>query len=77
MHENEIAKLIVAAAFKIHTTLGPGLLESVYESVLIYELEKNLREEARGRGPFTIPLPNPLPQPLKEGRCGTGALACE
>jgi hypothetical protein len=29
MHENAIAKQIVDAAFRIHTTLGPGLLESV------------------------------------------------
>ena len=40
MTENEIAKQIVDAAFKIHTTLGPGLLESVYEAVLNYELQK-------------------------------------
>ena len=40
MTENEIAKEIVDAAYKIHTTLGPGLLESVYETVLAYELEK-------------------------------------
>ena len=40
MHENEIAKIIVDAAYKIHTTLGPGLLESVYEACLAYELEK-------------------------------------
>jgi GxxExxY protein len=40
MTENEIAKIIVDAAFKIHTTLGPGLLESVYESVLAYELKQ-------------------------------------
>lgn len=38
MHENEIARIIVDCAFKIQTTLGPGLLESVYESVLAYEL---------------------------------------
>lgn len=38
MHENDIAKQIVDAAYKIHTTLGPGLLESVYETVLAYEL---------------------------------------
>lgn len=38
MHENDIAKQIVDAAFKIHTGLGPGLLESVYETVLAYEL---------------------------------------
>ena len=40
MTENEIAKQVVDAAFKIHTTLGPGLLESVYESVLAYELKQ-------------------------------------
>ncbi|TWU30268.1 GxxExxY protein [Bythopirellula polymerisocia] len=40
MHENPISKEIVDAAFKVHTTLGPGLLESVYESVLAYELNK-------------------------------------
>ena len=42
--ENEIAREIVDAAFKIHTTLGPGLLESVYQAVLAHELEtRNLR----------------------------------
>jgi GxxExxY protein len=40
MTENEIAKAVVDAAFKIHTTLGPGLLESVYEAVLAYELQQ-------------------------------------
>ena len=40
MTENEIAKEIVDAAYKIHKILGPGLLESVYETVLAYELEK-------------------------------------
>ena len=44
MHENELSKIIVNAAFKIHTNLGPGLLESVYESVLAYELEKSGHE---------------------------------
>ena len=40
MDENAIAKEIVDAAFRIHTTLGPGLLESVYHTVLAYELGK-------------------------------------
>ncbi len=40
MHQNEISGIIVDAAYKIHTTLGPGLLESVYEAVLAFELEK-------------------------------------
>ncbi len=40
MTENEIAKQILDAAFVVHTRLGPGLLESVYEVVLAYELER-------------------------------------
>ena len=40
MHENEIAKVIVDAAYHIHVELGPGLLESVYEVVLAFELTK-------------------------------------
>lgn len=39
LHENEIAKIVVNSCFKIHSTLGPGLFESVYEEVLVYELE--------------------------------------
>jgi GxxExxY protein len=40
VNENEVARLIVDAAYKVHTALGPGLLESVYEEVLAYELGK-------------------------------------
>lgn len=40
MNENQIAAAIVDAAYKIHTTLGPGLLESVYQATLDYELKK-------------------------------------
>ncbi|MBM3967235.1 MAG: GxxExxY protein [Planctomycetes bacterium] len=40
MTENEIAKLVVDAAIKVHSKLGPGLLESVYEVVLAKELER-------------------------------------
>ena len=40
MTENEIAKIVVDAAYHIHRRLGPGLLESVYETVLAYELKK-------------------------------------
>ena len=37
MTENEIAKIVFDAAYKIHTTLGPGLLESAYQAILTYE----------------------------------------
>jgi len=40
MTENEISKIIVNTAFQIHTQLGPGLLESVYEEIMSYELTK-------------------------------------
>ena len=40
MTENQIATIIVDAAFKVHTALGPGLLEAVYQAALAYELEK-------------------------------------
>ena len=38
MDENEIASIIVNTAFEMHKKLGPGLFESVYESILEYEL---------------------------------------
>ena len=41
MTENEIAKHILDAAFLVHTKLGPGLLESVYESALCVEFKAN------------------------------------
>ena len=41
MYENEIATKIVDAAFKIHKTIGPGLLESVYETLMAHELAKH------------------------------------
>jgi GxxExxY protein len=50
--ENEIAKEVVDAAFRIHQQLGPGLLESVYETVLAYELRKRGLHVAR-----QVPVP--------------------
>jgi GxxExxY protein len=40
MTENEIASQIVDIAYKIHSQLGPGLYESVYEICLVAELQK-------------------------------------
>jgi GxxExxY protein len=50
MTENQIATAIVDAALKIHKILGPGLLESVYEVVLAYELQKRGRRVAQQVG---------------------------
>ena len=40
MRENELAKAVVDAALQVHKALGPGLLESVYQAVLTYELRQ-------------------------------------
>jgi len=40
MTENEISRIVVDSAFKIHTTLGPGLFESVYEATMAHELRQ-------------------------------------
>jgi len=53
MTENEIAAIIVDAAYTIHTRLGPGLLESVYEATMAHELWK--------RG---LPLSRQQPMPV-------------
>ena len=63
MTENAIAREIVDAAFRIHTTLGPGLLESVYDTVLAYELGR--------RGLRTV-RQQPIPVVYEEVRIDTG-----
>lgn len=63
MTENAIAKEIVDAAFRIHTTLGPGLLESVYDAVLAYELDR--------RGLRTV-RQQPIPVVYETVRIDTG-----
>lgn len=46
MKENELSRIIVNLCFEIHTKLGHGLLESVYEAILVYELtEMGLKVE--------------------------------
>ena len=40
MDENQLSKIIIGAAIKVHKNLGPGLLESAYEETLYYELKK-------------------------------------
>ncbi len=40
MTDNEIGKIVVDCAFKVHQKLGPGLLESVYVVALAYEIKK-------------------------------------
>ncbi len=40
MTENEIGRIVVDSAIKVHKALGPGLLESAYEACLAYEIKK-------------------------------------
>lgn len=58
MTENEIAKIIVNSAFKIHTTLGPGLFESVYETVMEYELVNEYGLDVRRQVPVPVTWKN-------------------
>jgi GxxExxY protein len=53
MTEGEIGHPIIGAAIKVHSVLGPGLLESAYELCLVYELEK-LRLRTRKQVPIPI-----------------------
>jgi len=39
--ENELSRVVIGCAMKVHSALGPGLLESAYEACLEYELVKN------------------------------------
>lgn len=41
MNENEISYLVRKCIFNVYNKLGPGLLEIVYQRILIYELEEN------------------------------------
>ncbi|HWZ21997.1 MAG TPA: GxxExxY protein [Cytophagaceae bacterium] len=41
MSENELSRLVMDSAIKVHRKLGPGLLESAYEECLYYELRKH------------------------------------
>ena len=40
MRENELSKIVIGEAIKVHSQLGPGLLESVYEECLSYKILK-------------------------------------
>ena len=50
MTENELATVAVDICYNIHTKLGPGLLESVYEAAFAYELDKRNIPYARQKG---------------------------
>lgn len=47
MHENDVSAVILDAAIEVHRTLGPGLLESVYEVSLAHALRQRGLHVAR------------------------------
>ena len=53
MTEEDIGHAVIGAAMRIHSALGPGLLESAYESCLVYELEK---QRIGVRSQLSIPI---------------------
>ena len=53
MTENELATIAVDICYKIHTILGPGLLESVYEAAFVHELNKRVIAHSRQKGIVT------------------------
>ena len=53
MSENKIGDAIIASAMKVHSVVGPGLLESAYETCLLYELEK---QNLQARRQVLIPI---------------------
>lgn len=57
MNENELSEQIIGKAIEVHKTLGPGLLESVYEQALAYEIE---------RTEMTCQRQTPIPVTYKE-----------
>jgi GxxExxY protein len=52
MTQNALSKVILDSAFRVHSALGPGLFEHVYEVILAHELRKQNLEVAR-----QVPIP--------------------
>jgi len=50
---NELTERVIGLAMKVHSALGPGLLESAYEACLVYELNKN---EVPNRSQIELPI---------------------
>ena len=56
MTPNEASRIVIGAAIKVHTALGPGLLESAYDSCLYYELtQAGLKFEHQVKLPVMYP----------------------
>ena len=54
MNENELSKVVLDVAFKIHKELGPGLFESVYEAIMAYELMNEYNLNVHRQRPIPV-----------------------
>jgi GxxExxY protein len=54
MSENEIVTVVLDTAFDIHKELGPGLFESVYEAIMMYELTTTYGLKVRSQSPIPV-----------------------
>jgi GxxExxY protein len=54
MHENELTGIVISIAYDIHSKLGPGLFESVYETIMEHELVYKYHLQVRRQ--FGIPV---------------------
>lgn len=54
MTENDISKIVVNTAFDIHSTLGPGLFESVYETIMEHELINKYHLSVQRQTPLPV-----------------------
>ena len=54
MTENELSRVVVLAALEIHKSLGPGLFESVYERIMLYELINTYHLSVRSQCPIPV-----------------------
>jgi GxxExxY protein len=63
MQENDLSYAIRGAAFKVYNELGPGLLESVYEAAMAFELEK---------GDYTVHKQKALPVKYQDQKLELG-----
>jgi len=59
LNEEQVGKIVLDSAFKVHSTLGPGLLESVYEAALAIELTKHGLDVERQK-PIPVTYENQL-----------------
>ena len=55
MNENQVGRIVIDSSIHVHRALGPGLFESVYETVLAHELQKR-GLSLRRRFPFQFTM---------------------